>query len=97
LSPQIQIGEKRRESRRPVSGKVRVQFLNPRKIEIQGLLIDISPSGFRMAHGYASLATGQVVEFTHPEASGRARVMWNRILEQSVETGFLVLATNEHK
>jgi len=91
LSPQVQIREKRRELRRQASGGVRVEFLNPRKIEIKGRLIDISPRGFRMAHGYASLATGQVVEFSHAEASGRARVMWNRILEKSVESGFLVI------
>jgi len=30
------------------------------------------------------------VEFAHVEASGRARVMWNRILAGGVETGFLV-------
>jgi hypothetical protein len=91
VNTQVQIGEKRRESRRQISGSVRVHFSNPMLIEIKGRLIDISSSGFRMVHGYASLATGQVVDFKHTEATGRARVMWNRILEESVETGFLVL------
>jgi len=31
------------------------------------------------------------VEFAHPEAKGRARVMWNRILAGGVESGFLVV------
>jgi hypothetical protein len=91
VNTQVQIGEKRRESRRQTSGSVRVHFSNPGLIEIKGRLIDVSSNGFRMAHGYASLPTGQIVDFKHLESSGRARVMWNRILEKSVETGFLVL------
>jgi len=47
--------------------------------------MDVSPSGFRMAHDCASLRSGQLVEFAHPEAKGRARVMWNRILADGVE------------
>jgi hypothetical protein len=32
-----------------------------------------------------------VVEFSHYLAVGAARVMWNRIMDQRVETGFLVV------
>jgi hypothetical protein len=87
------ISEKRRESRRPADGVAHVEFSNPRTVKIQGRLMDVSPSGFRMAHGYTSLAAGQMVDFSHSEASGSARVMWNRILDQRVETGFLVIVT----
>jgi hypothetical protein len=52
--------------------------------------MDVSISGFRMAHDFASLHSGQVVEFAHLEATGRAKVMWNRIMAGGVETGFLV-------
>jgi PilZ domain len=83
--------EKRREQRRPVTGSVRVSFHDTRAREIEGRLIDVSDSGFRMAHALKSLTTGQVVEFSHDEASGQARVMWNRIVEGKVETGFLVI------
>lgn len=82
--------EKRREARRAASGNVRVKFTDPEPLEIDGELIDISTSGFRMTHACTSLQSGQVVEFAHVEASGRARVMWNRILAGGVETGFLV-------
>lgn len=82
--------EKRREARRSGSGTVRVTFTDPEPLEIDGRLMDVSISGFRMAHDCASLQSGQVVEFAHIEASGRARVMWNRILAGGVETGFLV-------
>ena len=82
--------EKRREARRAASGTVRVKFTNPEPLEIDGKLMDVSISGFRMAHDFASLHSGQVVEFAHLEATGRAKVMWNRIMAGGVETGFLV-------
>jgi len=85
------VREKRRETRRPAAGAVRVSYSNPQRLEIQGRLLDLSASGFRMAHRCTSLVAGQAVEFTHTEASGRAQVMWNRIVEDRVETGFLVV------
>jgi hypothetical protein len=83
--------ENRKEPRRPVSGEVRVSFENPRHQEIQGRLMDVSVSGFRMAHEFAALEAGQMVEFAHIEAAGRARVVWNRIADARVETGFVVV------
>ncbi len=83
--------EKRREPRRIATGSVRIRFHDQKPVEIEGRLMDISPGGFRMAHHVSSLAAGQVVEFAHIEAKGRARVIWNRILPECVETGFLVL------
>jgi hypothetical protein len=83
--------EKRREQRRKASGLIRVYFYDSHHKEIEGRLIDVSASGFRMAHGDRSLAAGQTVEFAHDEAAGQARVMWNRILDGSVETGFFVI------
>ena len=87
----VSISEKRREVRHPAAGTVRVRYSNPELLEIRGRLIDISTSGFRMAHDCASLAAGEVVEFSHVEAAGKARVIWNRILEDRVETGFFVV------
>lgn len=84
--------EKRRESRRAASGNVRVKFTDPEPLEIDGTLMDVSVSGFRMAHDFVSLRSGQVVEFAHVEAKGLARVMWNRIQASGVETGFLVFS-----
>jgi hypothetical protein len=83
--------EKRREPRREASGVVHVRFADPKTVDIEGRLIDVSPGGFRMSHDFASLAAGQIVEFSHVEAKGHARVIWNRILEERVETGFLVV------
>lgn len=83
--------EKRREHRREANGLVHVRFSDPQPRQIEGRLMDVSSSGFRMAHACACLAAGQVVEFAHIESRGRARVIWNRIIEQNVETGFLVV------
>ena len=84
--------EQRREERRAAAGRVHVRFRDPRPISIDGWLIDISTHGFRMAHNFSSLAAGQIVEFSHPETAGRAQVMWNRILDGGMETGFRIVA-----
>jgi hypothetical protein len=84
-------GESRREPRRPGSGSVRVAFQNPQITEIEGALVDLSTRGFRMAHDGVRLESGQIVDFTHSSASGKARVVWNRVADQRFETGFLIL------
>ena len=86
--------DSRKELRRTAEGEVRVRFENPQRREIQGQLVDVSKGGFRMAHEYPALQTGQVVEFSHVDATGRARVVWNRIEDAGVETGFLVVAAD---
>ena len=82
--------EQRRETRRPGHGNVLVRPESPGSRDIQGRLVDVSGSGFRMAHDYSALTAGQYVTFAHVEARGRARVVWTRILEASVESGFVV-------
>jgi hypothetical protein len=44
-----------------------------------------------MAHGETLLEPGQILPFSHREAAGRARVIWNRIMSGRVETGFLIV------
>jgi hypothetical protein len=82
--------ESRREPRRAAEGSVVVEFNNPQKRAVQGRLVDLSPGGFRMAHSSIELIPGMVVKFKHSLATGQARVVWNRILENRVETGFLI-------
>jgi hypothetical protein len=88
MNPAPSRQEKRREPRRPAQGSVEIRGAG---LHLRGELIDVSHSGFRIAHKESSLEPGQVVEFTHPEASGAARVVWNRIVEQRVETGFFIV------
>jgi hypothetical protein len=86
----VSIAEKRREARHPGQGSVLVRSENPGSRDIQGRLVDVSASGFRMAHQCAALTAGQYVEFAHVEAKGRARVVWTHILAEAVESGFVV-------
>lgn len=83
--------EKRREPRLPAKGNVRILLEGSVEVEILGRLLDTSVNGFRAAHGHAALTKGDTVRFEHPSASGRARVVWNRITADTVETGFLIV------
>jgi hypothetical protein len=82
---------RRKEERHKGEGGVQLCFEDPVRQQVDGALLDYSNSGFRASHRYCALHTGQVVDFRHLIANGKARVMWNRIIEDRVETGFLVL------
>jgi hypothetical protein len=83
--------DRRTERRYRGQGPLRLSFDDPSPQEIVGRLLDYSKSGFRAVHEYAALHTGQVVAFQHAIAGGKARVMWNRIADDQVESGFLVI------
>lgn len=85
------IADRRSERRHRADGQLLFSFEDPSRHEITGRLLDYSKSGFRAAHAYTALHTGQIVEFQHFVAVGKARVMWNRITDDRVETGFLVI------
>jgi hypothetical protein len=83
--------EKRREARLPASGRVTFHIAGENGQSVQGALIDVSPHGFRAAHTYPRLSTGQEIWFEYEGARGRARVIWTRIMGTEVQSGFLVL------
>ena len=83
--------ERRREERKPENGEMRFVLEGPGSLEFKGRLIDSSTSGFRATHSHAALSSGQPVSFRHSLGSGRALVMWSRILAPDVESGFLIL------
>ncbi len=83
--------DRRSEFRHPADGHLKFSFNDPAHQEVTGRLLDYSKSGFRAAHSYAALPTGQVVDFQHVVAVGQARVMWNRIADDRVESGFLII------
>lgn len=89
--------EQRRESRSAAAGEVRFSFseLGPGlgTREVRGRLMDVSTSGFRAQHDCSALTAGQVVQFRFIRRThGQARVVWTRILEGCVETGFLIIS-----
>lgn len=83
--------ERRRQRRDPAYGSVTLAFEDPLPRELSAELIDVSRNGFRCRHDCRSLETGQAVRFRHPLAEGEARVVWNRVLGQGIESGFFVL------
>jgi hypothetical protein len=84
----VSASDRRGERRYRGKGSLKLSFADPAPQEIQGRLLDYSQSGFR---AYPALHTGQVVQFRHALQAGQARVMWNRIADECVETGFLVI------
>ena len=83
--------ERRRGERYPADGEVVLILRDPGTIEIRGRLADISPEGFRASHRHVALCTGQLVSFHHEFADGLAKVVWNRVLGDRVESGFFIL------
>ncbi len=92
-SPHREGLDRRLGERVSAGGAVILALENPEPLEIRGHLKDVSREGFRAIHHYAALCTGQQVQFQHASASGLAEVIWNRILGDRVESGFLVLET----
>jgi hypothetical protein len=85
------IAEQRAEVRSAAQGGVWFALDDADSGQFQGNLVDYSGRGFRAAHPQTSLSAGQRVHFRHSFGEGVALVMWNRILERHVESGFLVL------
>jgi hypothetical protein len=84
------ISNRRSEDRFEAHGDVQLYVTEPLASMVPGRLMDISRSGFRMAHHCNTLSPGQLVHFRHDRAQGEARVVWNRIENGSVETGFVL-------
>ena len=82
--------ERRREQRQTLEGEVTIFVRLPKIMEIQGKLIDLSGNGFRVLHMYPALSAGQKVNYEMFDRQGSALVVWNRIYEEHVETGFFV-------
>ena len=82
--------ERRREERSSIDDEITIFVRLPKMLEIQGKLIDTSGNGFRVLHMYPALSAGQKVSYEVNDKQGAALVVWNRIYEEHVETGFFV-------
>jgi len=85
------IAEQRKEQRVTAAGEVRLSVQGHKLLEFSGRMLDSSQSGFRAAHTQTALSTGQRVRFHYSRRQGHALVMWNRILPDHIESGFLIL------
>jgi hypothetical protein len=83
--------DRRAEPRRPADGAVMLRPEGLMSAPVPGRLVDVAGAGFRARHSAKALVSGQIVEFEFEGAEGHARVVWTRILGESVESGFLIL------
>jgi len=83
--------ERRRHEREPASGPITLWWTDCVPCTIDGNLLDQSKSGLRLAHHCFTLGPGQQVNFQHAGGKGTARTIWTRIVEDSVESGLLIL------
>jgi hypothetical protein len=83
--------ERRAEPRKSNAGTVVLETIGPGSRRIHGKLVDVSAHGFRMRHSYFGLTPGDEVIVAEGIAARRLRVVWTRIFENRVESGFLVL------
>jgi hypothetical protein len=83
--------DRRKGTRIPAKGTVALFVDEPHAEPIRGHLMDTSSSGFRATHNFAGLRSGQHVRFRLPGAEGKALVVWNRIMDGGVESGFFIM------
>ncbi len=83
--------DRRSERRQLASGEILLTRKSPAPSVVIGKLLDRSASGFRVGHRDSTLESGQVVVFHLGGDTGRARVVWNRIINGKVESGFLIV------
>ncbi|MBY0504997.1 MAG: PilZ domain-containing protein [Bryobacteraceae bacterium] len=88
----VSIDDRRREPREDAQGVVRLFTLEQERFVFEGEMRDVSASGFRLEHTNQRVRSGDEFRFESPYSSGLARVMWNRILDDSVESGFFIVA-----
>ena len=82
--------ERRREKRETTSGQVLLTFEDT-QVTVPGVLMDVSPGGFRIKHTYQEISLNQVAQIEYSDGSRRARVAWNRRLAGEIETGFMII------
>lgn len=87
----VTVEERRAEERISTQGEVILILESPQMLEVRGRLLDKSASGFRASHMYPALTSGQLIRCRLEGAEVLVRVVWNRIIEEEVESGFLIL------
>ena len=83
--------ERRSEPRFPASGEVRLVLSHPHAVAVPGRILDVSQHGMRVEHMYAALTSGTILQIESGAAQLTARVVWNRIKDDGVESGFYLL------
>lgn len=83
--------DRRAEPRFAASGEVRLLLNNPQSLASPGRILDVSQHGMRVEHMYAALTSGTILQIESGGTQYTARVVWNRIKDDGVESGFYLL------
>ena len=84
--------ERRKGSRTPATGRVEILFGDPAPSCIDGELVEMSDTGFRVAHDCKGLEPGLEVYCRRSgEMPVKARVIWTHVLGLRRVSGFLIL------
>lgn len=81
--------DQRREHRERREGEVLLfaEALAP----VRGQLVDVSNGGFRAEHNSPALTCGTEIVFQYGSVRGRARVVWSLLVDDRLESGFVIL------
>ncbi len=81
--------DRRGAVRSSASGRVKIWFENPARVEIEADWIEASATGFRAAHNSDALEPGLEISYECEERRGRARVVWTHVFEGRRVSGFI--------
>ena len=87
----------RSERREAAEGEVIFHLAGTTGQQFRARLLDVSPHGFRAEHAIPTLSVGTELSFEHPGRSGKAVIVWNRIVGAGVQTGFFVKEARDSK
>ncbi len=91
MAPGLLAHDRRSEERYAADGYVHLRLESPQQMIVRGRLLDISEHGMRVEHMYTSLASGMVLQVEVDGVLRTARVMWNRITSEGVDSGFYLI------
>jgi hypothetical protein len=83
--------DRRAEPRFHATGEVRLHIDGPQAVAIPGRILDVSQHGMRVEHMYAALNSGAMLQIESGNIRYTARVVWNCIKDDGVESGFYLL------
>jgi hypothetical protein len=84
--------DRRSAVRSAESGRVKIWFENPARVEIEADWVEASATGFRLAHDSNALEPGLEISYESEGRRGRARVVWTHVLDGRRVSGFIGLA-----
>ena len=83
--------DRRDEPRFHATGEVRLVIGGPQALSIPARILDVSQHGMRIEHMYAALTSGILIQIESGTTQFTARVVWNRIKDDGVESGLYLL------